>query len=367
MLAQQGRMNAVAASTTSHREGKEYVRTFLFSMKIDSPLARLHVVTKVVSILSVSMIVVYMMDMNHPDPVGAAILALLSLAALLFGGVIAWLFRSYLLVLFPMLGTIFITWLIFNPDPGTRVYLTVPLYDGGIDLALSLGLLVLVATPIIYHRLTRTVSGGVVIGLVAALLLDKLGLSPRLLLAEVPFYHPLSLVASDANLVVALTKVLGYAAMVFVSLTLIMTTRDAEVIGALQQARVPYPVSFFISIWLRSLSMAMLDYGTIRQAQVARGVDLQRKGILGKIIDLARTSVPLIVAMIRRSTEVGDAVMARGMVNLRIQPASFRETRPFRTLDIALILIFVLLGVIVLGLHVNLTKLLGLHWPGGLG
>jgi energy-coupling factor transporter transmembrane protein EcfT len=356
-------MNAVATSTAPPREGKDYVRTFLFSMKIDSPLARLHVVSKVVSILSVSLIVVHLMNANHPDPMGAAVLAILSLAALLFGGVIAWLFRSYLLVLFPMLGTLFVTWLIFNPDPGTRVYLTVPLYDGSVDIALSLSLLVLVASPIIYHRLRGTVFGGLLIGLVAAVLLGKLGPNPRLLLAEVPFFHPLSLVASDANLVVALTKVLGYAAMVFVSLTLIMTTRDAEVIGALRQARVPYAVSFFTSIWLRSLSMAMLDYGTIRQAQVARGVDLQRKSILGKVLDLARVSVPLIVAMIRRSTEVGDAVMARGMVNLRIQPSTFREIRPIRGFDIALILIFILLGVAVLGLRINLTELLGLNLP----
>jgi energy-coupling factor transporter transmembrane protein EcfT len=292
--------------------------------------------------------------------VGAIILTVFSLAALMFGGVIAWLFRSYLLVLFPMLGMLFVTWLIFNPDPGTQVFYSLPLYDGTLTLALSLSLLALIASPIIYFQIRREIFWGVIVGIVLAVALNKLGLNFRLVLAEVPLYHPLNLIVSDKNLVVAATKVFGYAAMVFISLTLIMTTRDAEVIGAMRQAKMPYAVSFFTSVWLRSLSMALLDYGTIRQAQVARGVNLQRKSIFGKILDLARISVPLIVTMIRRSTEVGDAVMARGMTSLACKPSTFREIRPIRALDVILLLFFVGLALAVLGLRLNLTRMLGI-------
>jgi energy-coupling factor transporter transmembrane protein EcfT len=265
-----------------------------------------------------------------------------------------------------MLSTLFITWLVFNPDRGTHVYLDLPLYDGTAALALSLSLAVVILVPVITYRLTRTVFWGLVGGIVLAVVLNRLELNPRLVLAEFPFFHPLSLVVSDKNLVVATTKVFGYATMVFLSLTLVMTTRDAETLGAMQQAGLPYSVSFFTSIMLRSLSMAVLDYGTIRQAQVARGVDVKRKSILGKILDLARISVPLIVTMIRRSTEVGDAVMARGMTRLSAKPAVFRETRPIRAVDLVLMTLFILLAVAVLGFQFNLSRLLGMPITGTL-
>jgi energy-coupling factor transporter transmembrane protein EcfT len=104
----------------------------------------------------------------------------------------------------------------------------------------------------------------------------------------------------------------------------------------------------------------VLDYGTIRQAQVARGVDVKGKSIFGKILDLARISVPLIVTMIRRSTEVGDAVMARGMIRLSARPVEFRETRPVRAVDLFLIALFVILVAAVLIFRFNLSRLLGL-------
>jgi energy-coupling factor transporter transmembrane protein EcfT len=329
-------------------------------MKIDSPLAQLHIVTKVVGILLLSLIVVQLMDMNNPDPAGTIVLAVFSLAALLLGGVIGWLFRSYLVVLFPMLTTLFITWLVFNPDPGTRVLAQLPIYDGTITLALSVSLAVLVICPILYFRFTRQIFWGLVIGLALAVLLARIGFNPRLVIGEVSFFHPLTLIISDKSLIVAITKVFGYATMVLISLVLVMTTRDAEVIGVLHQAKTPYSVSFFTSVMLRSLSMAVLDYGTIRQAQVARGVDLRPKSILGKILDRAQISVPLIVTMIRRSTEFGDAAMARGMTDLSSQPSTFRETRPIRVLDIILMIFFGALALLVLGFHLNLSHMLGL-------
>jgi energy-coupling factor transporter transmembrane protein EcfT len=335
-------------------------------MRIDSPLARLHIATKVLGVLLLSLILVHQMDMHDTDPAGAVALAALSLVALLMSGALAWLFRSYLFVIFPMLSMLFITWLIFNPDRGTQVYFERPLYDGTLTLAISGSLVALVLVPAITYRLARSFFWGLVGGLALALLLSGLKLNPRLVLAEVPFFQPISLIISDRNLVVAVTKVFGYATMVFLSLTLVMTTRDAETLGLMQQLRLPYSVSFFTSVMLRSLSMAVLDYGTIRQAQVARGVDVKRKGLLGRILDLARVSVPLIVTMIRRSTEVGDAVMARGMTRLSTRPVEFHETRPIRPVDLALMVLFVALAAAVLVFRFNLSRWVGLGAAGAL-
>lgn len=358
-------MSAPSVATASPRQGRTYVRSFLFSMKIDSPLAKLHLGSKVVSVLLASLVVVRLMDVRRPDPLGMMALAALSVLSLYLGGVIAWLFRSYLVVLFPMLGTLLITWLIFNPDPGTHVYFALPLYGGVVHLRLSLGLAVFVTALLIsYRHARRRIFWVVLAGIALAISLDRLGLNPHVDLAQFSLFRPISLVISDKNAVVAFTKVLGYATMVFFSLALVMTTRDAEVVGALRQAHMPYVVSFFASTMLRSLSMAVLDYGTIRQAQVSRGVDLRQKSFFARLLDLARISLPLTVSMIRRSTEVSDAVVARGMTSLAVEPVAFREIRPFSMVDVLIMLLFAGLSVSVYVMHFNLTHTLGIiPWP----
>jgi energy-coupling factor transporter transmembrane protein EcfT len=283
------------------KSGKQYVRTFLFSMQINSPLARLHVITKVVIILVTSTLIVRLMDARDPDPLGVGVLMVAGLALLLLSGAGRWLFRSYLVVIFPMLSVLFVTWVIFNRDPGTHVFLSLPI--------------------------TQQVS----------------------------------LVVSDVNLLAALTKVLGYAAMVFVSLTLVMTTRDIEFVGAMQQLRVPYVATFFLSLVLRTLSSAVMDYETIRQAQVARGVALQPRSLPGRLRDMAHMSVPLVATMIRRSTEVSDAVVARGFRLGGAAPTEYHEAQSLHAVDWAVLALQGLLLAAVFYPSANLTHWIGLR------
>jgi energy-coupling factor transporter transmembrane protein EcfT len=288
-----------AIGRVDDKAGKQYVRTFLFSMRINSPLARLHVITKVVIILVNSTLIVRLMDASQPDPLGVGVLMIAALALLLFSGAGRWLFQSYLVVIFPMLSVLFVTWVIFNRDPGTHVYLSLPI------------------TP------------------------------------------QVTLVASDANLITAFTKVLGYAAMVFVSLTLVMTTRDIEFAGAMQQLRIPYVAAFFFSLVLRTLSNAVMDYETIRQAQIARGITLQARSLPARIRDMAHMSVPLVATMVRRSTEVSDAVIARGFRLGGMAPTEYHEAQSLHAVDW---LVLALQGVLLVGVFypsANLT-----HWIG---
>jgi energy-coupling factor transporter transmembrane protein EcfT len=288
-----------AIGRADDKSGKQYVRTFLFSMQINSPLARLHVITKVAIILINSTLIVRLMDARDPDPLGVGLLMVAALALLLLSGAGRWLFRSYLVVIFPMLSVLFVTWVIFNRDPGTHVYLSWPI--------------------------TQQVT----------------------------------LVASDANLLTAFTKVLGYAAMVFVSLSLVMTTRDIEFVGTMQQLRIPYVAAFFLSLVLRTLSNAVMDYETIRQAQVARGITLQTRSLPARIRDMAHMSVPLVATMVRRSIEVSDAVIARGFRLGGAAPTEYHEAQSLHAVDW---LVLALQGVLLAAVFypsANLT-----HWIG---
>lgn len=347
------------AEPTDEAMNRRYVRTFLFSMRIDSPLAKLHVITKVIAVLATSVLIVRLMDTHAPDPLGAGLLMSIGLASLLLSGAGRWLYQSYLIVIFPMLVVIFATWIIFNPQPGTLTYLSLPLYDGILDLRLTPWLPLCLGVTYLVWRLSRLWWLGLLLGVAIAQGAAQFSWWPALPLTQAPFFKPLMLVISDTNLLVALTKVMGYAAMVFVSLSLIMTTRDVEFIGAMQQLRTPYIATFFLSIVLRTLNSAVMDYEAIQQAQVARGLNLKPRSLFRRLRDLAQLSVPLVATMIRRSTEVSDAVLARGFHLGKIAPTEYREAQAFHAGDWAILGIQALLLALVFGFSLNLTRVVG--------
>jgi energy-coupling factor transporter transmembrane protein EcfT len=106
---------------------------------------------------------------------------------------------------------------------------------------------------------------------------------------------------------------------------------------------------------LRSLNIAMIDFSTVRQAQVARGVNVQKKNILAKIRDMAYLTVPLIANMMRRSTEISDALSARGY-EMGSKPTVYREVKPFHAIDYVLTIGSVVLVIAVLAGGFNLTE-----------
>ncbi len=280
---------------------RQTVRSFLFSVRIDAPLARLHVVTKLLAILALSSAAVHALRTEDPDPIAAISLVALALLGLSLSGAIRWLFRSYLVVILPALVGMVLAWIVFNPAEEAEALLHVA-------------------------------------------------------------FHPLTIAVSKANVTLAVTKGLGYGAMILTSLMLVMTTRDVEIVGAMRQLKVPYVACFFVSIMLRSLSMALTDYTTIRQAQIARGATLKKRGVFGLLSDLAYMAVPLTVTTLRRSREVGDAALVRGFSMETSNPTEFHEIQPFGMADGIVSALCILLVVSAYALRLNLTRLLGATW-----
>lgn len=338
---------------------KEYVRTLLFSMRTGSIMARLHLVTKVVIILLLSLILVRAMDMVRPDPATVIVLLVLSIIPHLVAGTLQWVFRSYLVLIFFMLLTLFINWIVFNPDPGSKVFYRWEVYHGYLPVGFSLSLLALIAATIIVFRWTRGIFISLVAGLAVTAVVRLVGLDMTWTWARIDFFHPLSIYLSDKNILVACTKVGGYAAMVFLTLMLVMTVREFEFVGLLCQLGVPFRFSFFLSLALRSLSTAMLDYETIVQAQRARGIDLQKRPIWRQLMDFAYLAVPLVATMFRRASETGPALLARGFHRAR-RPTPFQETVPFRATDWVLMASCLALVIIYYGWGFNLTR--SLNW-----
>lgn len=131
---------------------------------------------------------------------------------------------------------------------------------------------------------------------------------------------------------VALGKMTGFAAMSFLTLLTVMTTRDADIISALRKIGVPFKAVFFVSIVSRSLNILTEDLETIRQAQFSRGSRTGRFGVFSKIKDFIKLSIPLTASIIRRAVEVGGAMEARGFSKTK-KFTGFIDEKGFRWYD----------------------------------
>ena len=349
---------------TPPKQKREWVRTFLFSMRIHSPLARLHVITKIVLVFGVSMALLNMISSTSLDPVGCVLLVILAFVLLWLAGVIKWLFRSYLVMIYPTLISLFLTWIVFNPNPGTRIVFERQVYAGTLNLGISVPMIAFVAIVVGYYLYTKQLYWGIVGGAVVAILINQLPYDLSWTVASFSFFRPLTLLISDQTIYVAVTKVLGYAAMALLTFLLILTSRDIEVIGALRKVpRMPFAVCLFSTLMLRSLNVAVIDYSTIRQAQVARGINVRKKNIVAKLGDYAYLTVPLIATMMRHSIEMSDALIARGY-EMGSKPTIYREVKPLRAMDWLFILATLLFVVVVRYWGLNFTETVAGLAPG---
>lgn len=89
----------------------------------------------------------------------------------------------------------------------------------------------------------------------------------------------------------------------------------------------------------RNLNTLLLDYENIKLAQIARASNVNRRGILSRMVDLAYLSIPLVATMIRRSTEMGVALYARGF-EASTQMTNYKETRKLGAVDIIVMVTF---------------------------
>ena len=91
-----------------------------------------------------------------------------------------------------------------------------------------------------------------------------------------------------------------------------MTTSPDDLGLALEQARVPYTLSFTFTTAVRLVPTMALDAQTVIDAQRSRGLELDRGNLVKRIRNYIPILIPLIVSAIRRSIELAEALESRG-------------------------------------------------------
>ena len=313
-------------------------------MRTGTPVEKLHVITKFFMIAAMSVLALYMFDIpvvkGGPDIIGLVLLLVLVFVLLAISRTAKYLVNSYLILALPVIFGEFFWWLFLNGSlPGSRVIFY--LWPGFLPIGLST--VVLVGVFILLYYKTRSLF----LSLVPALLLwwftimpGTLSYSPTVTWAKISFGATYSFSLSEWATNVAFAKALGYGVLIYTSFLFLLTTRDVEIAGALRQLRLSFKKSFFVTLMFRNLNTILLDYQNIKIAQTARAANVLRKSIFSKIIDLAHISIPLVATMIRRSTEMGVALYARGFEASK-NMTDFRETRRFSIVDFTVIAILV--------------------------
>ena len=344
------------------RASKKYVRTFIFSMRTGTPIEKLHVVTKVFMIVVLSTLTLYMFDIpvsrGGPDFIGLGLLLVLVFSLLAISRTAKYLVNSYLVLSIPVILAQFFWWLFFSESlPGAKM--TFYLWPGFFPIGVST--LVFVGTFVLVYFKTRSVT----VSLAPAVLLWWFTIMPSVLAhsslatwIKFPLGGTYSFSLPQWSAYIGFAKALGYAILIYTSFLFLLTTRDVEIGGALRQLRVSFRKAFFVMLMFRNLNTILLDYESIRMAQIARASSVIRSGILSRMKDLAYVSIPLVATMIRRSTEMGVALYARGFEASKGM-TNFKETKRLSGVDYAImaLLIAFLIYEVILG-H-SITALFG--------
>jgi energy-coupling factor transport system permease protein len=128
-----------------------------------------------------------------------------------------------------------------------------------------------------------------------------------------------------------------------------LTTSPDHLGLALEQSHVPYEFAFAFTTAVRFVPVLAEEAQTIMDAQKARGLELEKGGVLKRIRNYVPVLIPLIVSAIRRSLELAEAMESRawGATKKRTNLYALRLRRG----DFALLVITV--GVLVVAVYVR--------------
>jgi energy-coupling factor transporter transmembrane protein EcfT len=228
--------------------------------------------------------------------------------------------------------------------------MTFYLWPGFLPIGLSTIVLAGVFTAVFYK--TRAIWLSLLAGMLLwwfTIMPSALSYSSIATWIRIPIGASYSFLLPEASAYVGFAKAIGYAVLIYTSFLFLLTTRDVEIGGALRQLRVSFRKAFFVMLMFRNLNTILLDYDNIRMAQVARASNVIRTGILSRMKDLAYVSIPLVATMIRRSTEMGVALYARGFEASKGM-TDYKETKRLSIVDfmiMALLSAFLIYEVIL--------------------
>ena len=160
-------------------------------------------------------------------------------------------------------------------------------------------------------------------------------------LVNMPVFH-----VSRLSLVFGLGRGIKLAELLAASVLFLSTTKIEEFTYGLQRMRVPYRVSFAISLSFRLVPLFIDSAVTIVDAQRLRGYDFNQGGPLERVRRYVPVVIPVFMGALRKANNMAMALEARGF-GFSHEPTTFIEY-PVTPADIIAFAFLIALGTLIL-------------------
>jgi energy-coupling factor transport system permease protein len=165
---------------------------------------------------------------------------------------------------------------------------------------------------------------------------------------------------SQESLFYGIAMGLRLATFVSIGLIFLSTTRNEELTNGLIRMKVPYPIAFALSTALRLVPTFAGAGATIIQAQVSRGLDLEKGSIFSRVGKFIPQAVPLFIYAIRHTNLLAMALESKGFSPDSKRTLYYEPHMGY--IDYGVILLLSL--VLILLLYIRLILNLGVVIPG---
>lgn len=147
---------------------------------------------------------------------------------------------------------------------------------------------------------------------------------------------------TESTVYAMLAQMFRWQALALSSILFLSTVTDSDIIDVLQFFRIPYTASFMLSLTIRSVSMFLGDWTTIKEAMTSKGIDFQTGNAISKVRKQLFVMWPLVYLIFSRVREIAFAIESRGF-------GSFKKRTRYRVITWNLadwVIIFACIAVI---------------------
>jgi energy-coupling factor transport system permease protein len=160
---------------------------------------------------------------------------------------------------------------------------------------------------------------------------------------------PLSITASSlARGVLLALRLLALAMVVFLWL---FTTDQASMVRGFVALGLPYAWGLTLALALRYLPLFATLFEQVRDAQQARGLDLEQRSFRGRLEAYRPVLIAMMISALRNSEHLGWALESRALGTQGVRRSTFRPLH-LRRIDLAALGVFIIVFIAALALRV---------------
>jgi len=146
---------------------------------------------------------------------------------------------------------------------------------------------------------------------------------------------------TDYSVLLALTVMFRLFSVVTLAMLLYCSTTQRDIITGLRKLGVPYLVTFVFALAIRTLSVLYDDYSRIREAQMARALEMRKGSFLERIKKHVYLMAPLIVMALNRVEAMSNSIESRAF-RIRFGQRTFYYVTHMRITDYFISIFFIL-------------------------